>query len=184
MTSLDPLSQESHESKLGMRRLMAMQAQLKTRSIVAEQGYMILKKLISLVVQKEMEKMLEVPEPYDEETHDSGHLRDEVAVRDNTSETQTNLGTALSLTDTGEGFQGGLDTNFLPSSEELDALSFDFYEDPTVTQALIDFEQVMNYPPSDQPDEATFGAAGPEYATGSCFGGQDQNWIWGQNLRL
>lgn len=141
MTSQDPLSQESHESKLGMRRLMAMQAQLKTRSIVAEQGYMILKKLISLVVQKEMEKMLEVPEPHDEETGDSGNLRNELAVGDSASETQANLGTALGLTDAGEGFQGGLDANFLPSSEGLDALSFVFYEDPTVTQALIDFEQ-------------------------------------------
>lgn len=142
MTSQDPLSQESHESKLGMRRLMAMQAQLKTRSIVAEQGYMILKKLISLVVQKEMEKMLEDPEPYDAEVQESSHLqRNELAVGDDTSETQPNLGTELSLTDTGEDFQGGLDANFLPSSEELDALSFDFYEDPTVTQALIDFEQ-------------------------------------------
>ncbi|KAF9631121.1 tall aerial hyphae-4 [Lasiodiplodia theobromae] len=132
-----------------------------------------------------MEKMLEVPEPYDEEAQDSGHLqRHELAVGANTGETQAHLGTALSLTDTGEGFQGGLDANFLSSSDELDALPFDFYEDPNVTQALIDFEQVMNYLPSDQPGEATFGAAGPEYATGSCFGGQDQNWIWGQNLRL
>lgn len=142
MTSQDPLSQESHESKLGMRRLMAMQAQLKTRSIVAEQGYMILKKLISLVVQKEMEKMLEVPELNDEEAQESGHpQRNELAVGDNTSETQANLGTILGLIDADEGFQSGLDANFLPSSEGLDALSFDFYEDPTVTQALIDFEQ-------------------------------------------
>jgi hypothetical protein len=57
MASLSPLSQESLESKLGIRRLMEMQASLKD-SLVANQGLSILKKLSFLVMEKETRTML------------------------------------------------------------------------------------------------------------------------------
>ncbi|KAL1624023.1 hypothetical protein SLS56_008005 [Neofusicoccum ribis] len=66
MTSLEPLSPESYESKMGIRRLMEMQSRLKTKSIVAEQGLEVLKKLMSLVLAKEMEKMFEFQDKNDE----------------------------------------------------------------------------------------------------------------------
>lgn len=58
MASLNPLSQDSLESKLGIRRLMEMQVSLKPDSLVADQGLEILKKLSSLVMKKETKTML------------------------------------------------------------------------------------------------------------------------------
>ncbi|KPM45749.1 hypothetical protein AK830_g772 [Neonectria ditissima] len=59
MTSLDPLSSESHDSKIGVHRLMSLQNQMKSTSIVAAQGLDILGQLMSLVMRKEMDKMFE-----------------------------------------------------------------------------------------------------------------------------
>ncbi|KAI0968855.1 hypothetical protein F4678DRAFT_441622 [Xylaria arbuscula] len=59
MTSEDPLSKKSFEAKLGIRRIMEMQAALKDDSIVADQGFGILRKLLSLVMKKETQSMLD-----------------------------------------------------------------------------------------------------------------------------
>ncbi|CAH0020785.1 unnamed protein product [Clonostachys rhizophaga] len=59
MTSLNPLSQESFEAKLGIRRIMEMQVSLKPDSIVADQGLQILRKLFVLVMKKETHSMLD-----------------------------------------------------------------------------------------------------------------------------
>ncbi|GAW15571.1 hypothetical protein ANO14919_049850 [Xylariales sp. No.14919] len=58
MATLNPLSKESHEAKNGLRKLMGIHAALKAKCIVAEQGTEVLKKLISLVMAKEMHHMM------------------------------------------------------------------------------------------------------------------------------
>ncbi|EXJ85482.1 hypothetical protein A1O1_05846 [Capronia coronata CBS 617.96] len=65
MTSLEPLSLQAHESKIGIHRLMAMQLSLKETSIMAAQGLAILQQLAGLTLQKEMNQMfnLENPKP-------------------------------------------------------------------------------------------------------------------------
>jgi hypothetical protein len=60
ITSSDPLSGDAHEAKLGIRRVMQMQASLKTKSVVAEQGLQVLQELLSLAMQKETETLLRV----------------------------------------------------------------------------------------------------------------------------
>jgi len=60
ITSSDPLSGDSHEAKLGIRRVMQMQASLKTKSVVAEQGLQVLQELLSLAMRKETEALLRV----------------------------------------------------------------------------------------------------------------------------
>jgi len=61
ITSSDPLSGDAHEAKLGIRRVMQMQASLKTKSVVAEQGLQVLQELLSLAMRKETEALLRVP---------------------------------------------------------------------------------------------------------------------------
>jgi hypothetical protein len=61
--SLDALSFQSFESKLGMRQLMQVQAMLKDKSIVASQGLEIMRKLMSLVMAKEIDAMFETEPP-------------------------------------------------------------------------------------------------------------------------
>jgi hypothetical protein len=60
MASLDPLNKEAQEWKLGIRRLMEMLMILKSRTILADQGLQLLKKLFRLVVEKEVETMANV----------------------------------------------------------------------------------------------------------------------------
>ena len=58
--SSDPLSRESYESRMGIRRLMSAQATLKDKSIIAAQGLGITKRLMSLVMAKEIDAMFDV----------------------------------------------------------------------------------------------------------------------------
>lgn len=61
LASLEPLSRESHESKIGVQRLMHMQTTVGPRSVLAAQGLEILKKLIALIMEKELAVLLASP---------------------------------------------------------------------------------------------------------------------------
>lgn len=161
LTTLTPLTQESHDCKMGIRRLMEMQSRLKARSIVAEQGLGILKKLMSLVLTKEMKEMLEFPRSGDEavpavvaverggDDHIDGVPRDDPNAQASGVERQT--GTQDESYQTRSHSQGQ-PHNSVPSDAAAMAIpvadsgdivtpGFNFYEDPTITQALLDFEQ-------------------------------------------
>lgn len=60
LTNVDPLAPESHQSKIGLRRLLKMQAHLKSksRSPLSEQGLDILERLTRLVMEKELKEIL------------------------------------------------------------------------------------------------------------------------------
>lgn len=63
LSSVEPLSQESHEAKRGLHRLMNIQTRLKDRSPSAVQGLEILQRLTRHVVEKELNAMLDVSGP-------------------------------------------------------------------------------------------------------------------------
>ncbi|KAJ5903290.1 hypothetical protein N7504_005673 [Penicillium tannophilum] len=60
LTNIDPLAPESQQSKIGLRRLLKMQAHLKSksRSPLSEQGLDILERLTRLVMEKELKEIL------------------------------------------------------------------------------------------------------------------------------
>lgn len=58
--TLNPLSKEAYESRMGIRRLMQIQSLLREKSVVAAQGLEITKRLMSLVMAKEVDAMFEV----------------------------------------------------------------------------------------------------------------------------
>ncbi|KAH8668887.1 fungal-specific transcription factor domain-containing protein [Xylariales sp. PMI_506] len=81
ISSCNPLSQDSYEVKLGIRRLIEMQAALTPKSIAAEQGLEVLRKLLSLVMAKEMNVILGI-EPIAEMTSGSAvNVRSELYSR-------------------------------------------------------------------------------------------------------
>lgn len=224
LTTLAPLTQESHDCKMGIRRLMEMQSRLRAKSIVAEQGLGILKKLMSLVLTKEMKEMLEFSRPSDDAAEASalGDVRD---VEDNVNgppqdrqEAQASVDDRCEARQAASRLEGQaldtivVDADSVPmleaSSDAVESPGFSFYEDPTITQALLDFEQGMDclclsastgfarfrirHNLSDWfytavsyiPDESAGGTMSleeAEYSTGSCFSLQDQSWIWGSN---
>ncbi|KAM0230427.1 hypothetical protein ACHAPO_009191 [Fusarium lateritium] len=55
----NPLSKEAYESRMGIRRLMQIQSLLREKSIIAAQGLEITKRLMSLVMAKEVDAMFE-----------------------------------------------------------------------------------------------------------------------------
>lgn len=224
LTTLAPLTQESHDCKMGIRRLMEMQSRLKARSIVAEQGLGILKKLMSLVLTKEMKEMLEFPRPSDETAEasaigDLGHVDDSFnGPRRDGEEAQVPVDEGREPRQTASRLDDQLADTITVDTDSVPALAaspgavaspgFSFYEDPTITQALLDFEQGMwrlflsesivlapvrvrhdlsnccctavSYIP-DESAGGTMDLAEAEYSTGSCFSLQDQSWIWGSN---
>lgn len=161
LTSLSPLTQDSHDCKMGIRRLMEMQSRLSARSIVAEQGLGILKKLMELVLTREMKEMLEFPRrPSDE----AAAAADNDGVDDNTLNTGTSWDAQEGRILVDENCEAS-QTGSRPDNQLADSVSvetggvlmptdstgaaacsgFTFYEDPTITQALLDFEQGMFY---------------------------------------
>lgn len=148
LTTLAPLTQESHDCKMGIRRLMEMQSRLRVRSIVAEQGLSILKELMSLVLTKEMKEMLEFPRPGDDAApevidergagDDLGGAAQEARVsvdeRHEACQTKNQSADPVSV---------DAASVIIPAAGAGDVASqgFSFYEDPAITQALLDFEQ-------------------------------------------
>lgn len=160
LTTLAPLTHESHDCKMGIRRLMEMQSRLSSRSIVAEQGLGILKKLMSLVLNKERKEMLEFPRPSDQaevaveteggrraEDNFDGAARDAEEARgaveerreacERTSHVDDHDDQAVDsiIVDTASAYMPASGSGVNASPE------LSFYEDPTITQALLDFEQ-------------------------------------------
>lgn len=60
LSSIEPLSPQSYEAKVGLQRLMAIQAKLKSRSPLSAQGLEILQRLTKHVMEKELNAMLNV----------------------------------------------------------------------------------------------------------------------------
>lgn len=151
LTTLNPLTQESHDCKMGIRRLMEMQSRLSARSIVAEQGLGILKKLMSLVLTKEMKEMLDFSRPKDDavEVESLSDARDV----DNGQEVQVSIDErretrqTTSRLDDQSADSINVDADSTPtltdSAGAVASPEFSFYEDPSITQALLDFEQGM-----------------------------------------
>ncbi|EHK49412.1 hypothetical protein TRIATDRAFT_189585 [Trichoderma atroviride IMI 206040] len=144
LTSLEPLSRESHESKMGLRRLMEMQTQLKSKSIIAEQGFGILKTLLSLILEKEAKQLLDfesrsmddqislnhqhlVPLPR------SPHQADiQASDQPTVSPMQTSKDILTNI---------ALSTNSPSFIDDENMLRFDIGEDPSMIQALFNYEQ-------------------------------------------
>jgi hypothetical protein len=61
--SIEPLTPQTQEAKVGLHRLMSIQAKLKARSLLATQGLGILQRLTKLVLDKELSMMLDVSKP-------------------------------------------------------------------------------------------------------------------------
>ncbi|KAJ5963153.1 fungal-specific transcription factor domain-containing protein [Penicillium waksmanii] len=162
LTSIKPLSPQSHESKMGLRRLIKMQTHLKSRteSTLASQGLEILERLTRLVMEKELKEML----------------------ASNSVAQQTPQSTAQRIEPTGYGnmaqapTQGQYQVAEFPESIQNEE-TFDFIQDPAMSQALLDFDQVLSGNDINIPLDPLFpDLAGP----GNGFT-QEQAWIWGMD---
>lgn len=153
LASIEPLTLQSQQSKIGLNQLMSMQMSLKAKSGFAAQGLDILKRLTRLVMKKEAQEILN-PRP-----------------------TQPTMN-EVSEPAAGPAFPG-----------INESMPFDYVEDPTMSQALYDFDQgVFSYTPvivqanraaisTDLPNELSEGALFSDM--GSHGFAQEQAWIWG-----
>lgn len=146
LTSLNPLSQESYDCKMGIRRLMEMQSRLRARSIVAEQGLGVSKKLLSLVLTKEMEKMLEMPHQTEETGNEVEAAQNAQGTCSTSGKRQTQTENKLGESDSSNGHavdRPSIEVASVSTSATNTAanLTLDFYEDPMIAQALQEFEQ-------------------------------------------
>lgn len=122
LISINPLALESHKSKIGLRRLLRMQSLLKSRahSSLNTQGLVILERLTKLVMEKELKEMLNPSEDEPRSIPQEGDSRDEPS--------------AQNLNESGQ---------MLAANEGIldDEATFNYVEDPAMSQALLDFDQ-------------------------------------------
>ncbi|KAF6810888.1 tall aerial hyphae-4 [Colletotrichum plurivorum] len=171
MTTLEPLSREAFESKMGLRQLMSAQSQLKGNSIVAEQGFKVLKKLMMLVISKETERMLDFESSSaDREQDETNQATGTQCPRGREREDPDNSPMASRIavqTDLGIDHLGTSDF----SNQELG-----FSEDPLIAQTLLEFEQAIGQTTHDSFGGEELDLTDP--LAESCFGTHDQSWIW------
>ncbi|KAJ5779751.1 fungal-specific transcription factor domain-containing protein [Penicillium paradoxum] len=158
LTSIEPLTLESHKSKMGLHRLLGMQRTLAPNSQLAAQGLGILERLTRLVMEKELKQML----------------------------AQTDTQATMVSTAT-EGQSYGSPSVGTGMSERVDGsvndfANFDFREDPTISQTLSDFDMAISgrMPAEtgavvDDLERQLF----PELCDTTDRFAQQQAWIWG-----
>ncbi|CAI7635735.1 unnamed protein product [Penicillium pancosmium] len=162
LTSIEPLSPQSHVSKMGLRRLIKMQTHLKSRteSTLASQGLEILERLTRLVMEKELKEMLASNSVAEQIPRSTTH-RIESTIYGNVAQAPT---------------QGQDQVAEFPESIQNEEM-FDFIQDPAMSQALLDFDQVLSGNDINVPLDPLFpDLAGP----GNGFT-QEQAWIWGMD---
>ncbi|PTB40341.1 hypothetical protein M441DRAFT_90611 [Trichoderma asperellum CBS 433.97] len=178
LTGLEPLSRESHESKMGLRRLMEMQSRLKSKSIIAEQGFRILKTLMSLILEKEAKKIF---------NFESTGVDDQISLNPRNllphprSPHQEDLQVgdqfiASPVEKSKDALTGADLPEDSPSFIENDNIfRFDICEDPSMIQALFQLEQgfEINTNVSTEMELNDM-----ESSIESSFGSQDPGWIW------
>jgi hypothetical protein len=132
LISIEPLSPQSHESKMGLRRLIQMQTHLKSRteSTLASQGLEILERLTRLVMEKELKEMLD-SNSATQQSSQSTTQRIEYAHYGGGSEAPTQQ-----EQDQDQGAE-------IPDAIQNEEM-FDFIQDPAMSQALLDFDQGMH----------------------------------------
>ncbi|PON24973.1 tall aerial hyphae-4 [Trichoderma gamsii] len=178
LTSLEPLSRESHESKMGLRRLMEMQTGLKSKSIIAEQGFGILKTLMSLLLEKEAKKLLDfetkgtgdqiLPNPQHLISLPQSPHQADIQASDQSTvspmETSKDIFTSIALPANSPSFV-----------DNDNMLRFDIGEDPSMIQALFNFEQGSE---ENTHANTSMELSGMASLIDNSFGGQDLGWIW------
>ncbi|RAO72031.1 uncharacterized protein BHQ10_008043 [Talaromyces amestolkiae] len=148
LASIEPLTPESLRCKLGLRRLMKMQARLRSRaqeSPLTAQGLEILERLTRLVMEKE--------------------LKDILSYR---SDSNTQPVQALS-----EGQQPNFHVDMIEIEGAQRGVLPDFVEDTTISQALFDLDQVLFEHNLNIPLDSDTDFAGPSNGIA-----QEQAWIW------
>lgn len=115
---------------------MSAQSQLKARSIVAEKGFKVLKKLMMLVISKETERMLEFETPSADRDQDESNQ----ATRTQRPQGREREDHDNSPVASGIAVQANLGIDHLGTSN-FSAQELGFSEDPLIAQTLLDFEQ-------------------------------------------
>ncbi|KAK1144988.1 hypothetical protein N8T08_004703 [Aspergillus melleus] len=179
ITSMDPLSSHSGDTKRGLRQIMSIQEKLKSRSIMAEQGLEILQRLTKLVMEKELSVMLDLSKP---EKTESNTRRADPSVQKVHNESDS------IVTPQHPVIAPGSDDNPTASPAETETgdtsititdVPFQYMENVAFSGALDDFDQALSaYLPQLHPDEDGFLDAS-SLPQAQSFPMLEQTWFWG-----
>ncbi|RMJ10671.1 hypothetical protein CDV36_009714 [Fusarium kuroshium] len=188
--SLDPLSLKAYESRMGIRRLMQIQALLKEKSIVAAQGLDITTRLMSLVMAKEVDAMFEVGsggQTAGNRFIDYGRGDPSTVMSVERSSEQAPAQAPVEVS--------AADDRDLPELSHIDLASetisgtfddqlLDFCENTFMTEAVLEYEQAITNPlnMTNSNEEPVFFDNQQDTFLGSTSLGQEQGWIWGWNF--
>ncbi|KAI9736950.1 MAG: hypothetical protein M1834_000539 [Cirrosporium novae-zelandiae] len=199
MASYEPLTLQAHEAKAGIRRILTMQAALRSKSVLVSQGFDILRKLAKLVFSKELEKMLDVEDLESDELPgiDSVNSRAQVlenpSVADQSGVSTHQLQDDLLSESRNPAHLDNINTDN-QSSFNLgpifgSTVDLNFVQDETMMQSLFDIDRVLSYrPPTDSlnesgwPENEHFLSLDSASASVSADQEQEQAWIWNSGL--
>ncbi|KAF4186763.1 hypothetical protein CNMCM7927_005150 [Aspergillus lentulus] len=202
--SVEPLTPQAQEAKVGLHRLMSIQSKLKTRSVLATQGLNILQRLTKLLLDKELSMMLDVSKPIQWPEQHSGVNGDVSAIQTGTlSPKPSSSGQrtrrlphdaagAVMSTDPQITMSDSRDTQETETREEMPERNnvgnfsqLEYVEDASVSEALYDFDQVLStYVNSSwaDPGQLATDTWHPRTLHDEGSSMLEQTWIWGPDI--
>ncbi|GIK03836.1 hypothetical protein Aspvir_007911 [Aspergillus viridinutans] len=200
LSSIEPLTPQAQEAKVGLHRLMDIQAKLKTRSLLATQGLDILQRLTKLVLDKELSTMPDVSKPIQRPERQSEVDVDPSAVQIGTLPPKPSSNSqctrpphdaagAVIPTDRQLTASNSHDTQETEARIEMpepiglgNFSHLQYVEDASVSEALYDFDQVLStYVNSSwvDPDPLVTDTSPDRTLHDEGFSMVEQTWIWG-----
>ncbi|GFF55084.1 acyl-CoA dehydrogenase [Aspergillus udagawae] len=199
--SVEPLTPQAQEAKVGLHRLMAIQVKLTSRSLLATQGLDILQGLTRLVLDKELSMMLDISKPIRWPERHSGVDADLNAIQTGTlspkqsssgqrtrrlahdaagSVLQTDRQLSVSVPQDTQEAEARID---MPEPNSVGNIShLQYVEDASVSEALYDFDQVLSsYVNSSwaDPDPLATDTSHDRTLHDEGVSMLEQTWIWG-----
>ncbi|OJJ30442.1 hypothetical protein ASPWEDRAFT_177097 [Aspergillus wentii DTO 134E9] len=189
LSSIEPLTPQSHEAKNGLHKLMAIQTKLKNRSTLAAQGLEILQRLTRHVMEKELNAMLDVSKPItssavagasatgSNSSHPDNIPHATNGLQQSTSQqvVREDIEHASHIPPTGKPFNDGVISD---NNNQF----FQYAEDPTLSQAVYDFDQAIStqdHPFQPELEEPPVDPSLFWPSANDGFAALEQAWIWG-----
>ncbi|KAF4979303.1 hypothetical protein FZEAL_4470 [Fusarium zealandicum] len=180
--SLDPLSRKSYESRMGIRRLMQIQNLLKKKSIVAAQGLDITKRLMSLVLAKEVDAMFEVESGEQATADQPVHSEPSEPLQPQATQSAVEQPVRQPSLQVLDGSYP-LGAPEMATETTFDGEFLDFCENTFMTEAVHEYEQAITNPLGTNPsDNSMLFDSQQDLFPGNSSLGQEQGWIWGWNF--
>ncbi|KAL3440961.1 fungal-specific transcription factor domain-containing protein [Aspergillus insuetus] len=174
--STDPLSPQSHEIKLGLQRLMAVQQKLRVHSPLSSQGLEILKQLVRHAMEKEWGALLDGPQLGSQDQNMNSAQRATAYAMEPPPVPGNDFSHNMLAIPSCETFPAPVN-GAATVEQDIPSDGQEYIPDPTLLQAIADVDRAINSSyPAEPPEQDSPNGFGWSLSDQQLF--PEQAWIW------